>query len=411
MKPEAADETQTAYEIETARFREVLAKGRSSNQLALFDLLVERSRDRRSPKEVELAIALFGNDAMLDSTAGSGVRVYVHRLRKRIDDYYHGKEGPRLVIPKGVYRIVLQDGEATDSDADLPAWLRRLIGLPPALSIGLVLIACACVAFIGWSLWSTASISTASKSGSRQALLGDAAKLSKPLIAVGDSRLLAETPDQRSIRRMILNPEVQTRDDFSEYLKAHPESFYELFDFDLNFAPIGSVEAAWTVQDRLGLTGGATGETGQLVPVSALSADLLESHDIIYVGRLSQLGILESRVFAQSRFRPEGYDGLVDVAKRRKFQGQVYRGEGSASAKDYGYLAVRTGSSGRRMIVLAGIGDSGTNAIVDLMKTPHVISALKRKIGGARNFEALFEVTGSSGAPSQKRLVSVHALN
>ena len=78
------------FRSETARFRKELAKGRSSNQLALFDFLVERSLDERSPKEVEIALEFFGSDATRDSSADSGVRVYVHRLRKRIDHFYAG---------------------------------------------------------------------------------------------------------------------------------------------------------------------------------------------------------------------------------------------------------------------------------------------------------------------------------
>ena len=118
MTAQPPDDSEAIFEAETARFREILAKGRSATQLALFDLLVERSRDPRSPKEIEVALALFGSVATHDAGSDSGVRVYVHRLRKRIDEYYLARTGPRLVIPKGEYRIAL---ERSDRPAQPPS--------------------------------------------------------------------------------------------------------------------------------------------------------------------------------------------------------------------------------------------------------------------------------------------------
>src|SRR5262249_19657690 len=59
--------------------------------------------------EAEIALAVFGKadaDALRDDPVA---RVYVHRLRKRLDEFYlrHGMpSGVRLDIPKGDYRIV-----------------------------------------------------------------------------------------------------------------------------------------------------------------------------------------------------------------------------------------------------------------------------------------------------------------
>ena len=406
-----ADDSQSPYEVETARFREILAKGRSANQLALFDLLVERSRDERSPKEIEIAIALFGNDATLDTTSDSGVRVYVHRLRKRIDDHYRGKEGPRLIIPKGEYRIVLAQAELASAVPAMPGWLTALSRVNPALGAGLLLIACAAIVFLGWSFWSTTPMQASGKVDNRQALLGGSVEPFNPLIVVGDSMLLAETVDQRSIQRMILNPAIRTRDDFGTYLKAHPETFYQLYDFDLNFAPFSAVEAAWAVQGKLYPADGDRAEVSQIIPVSGLKGELLESNDIIFVGRLSQLGPLKSQVFSGSRFQLAGYDRLIDTAKGTVFQGEVYKTGQSATQRDYGYLSVRTSATGRRLIIFSGLGDKAMTAVVGLLAKPHEVAALKRKVRGARHFEALFEVETRSGAPVRRNLIAAYPIS
>jgi len=410
MQPPPPDGNQSAFEAETVRFREVLAKGRSANQLALFDLLVERSRDQRSPKEIEIAIALFGNAATLNANSNSGVRVYVHRLRKRIDEYYHDKSGPRLVIPKGEYRVVLTGSDdLSEPHTAAVRWGQRLM-LNPALSLGLLLIACGTLAFAVWHFWSTTSAGTSRTTVDRQALFDASAEPFAPLIAVGDSMLLAETQDQHSIQRMILNPAVQTREDFGNYLKEHPKSFYQLYDFNLHFAPVAAVETAWAVQGALAPPNGKIAPNITVTPVSSLSTEQLDTRDIIFVGRLSQLGILAPQVFAQSRFRLAGYDRLVDTTDGKLFQGQVYTNEQTGAQKDYGYFAVRSSSSGQRLIIIAGLGDKGTSTIATLLNTPQEIIRLKRKVRAARHFEALFEIQSHSGAPLQRRLIATHIL-
>jgi hypothetical protein len=410
MTAQPPDDSEAIFDAETARFREILAKGRSATQLALFDLLVERSRDRRSPKEIEIALALFGSVATHDSGANSGARVYVHRLRKRIDEYYLARTGPRLVIPKGEYRIALDRSDRRAQPPGRAARLRQALASNPAVTLGLFLIVGAALAFASWNSWPSASTSTPGVARVRQALLGGSADPFDPLIVVGDSMLLAETQDQRGIQRMILNPAVKTREDFGSYLKAHPESFYQLYDFNLNFAPIGAVEAAWTLQDNPDPRGGEGASSSQMLPASALSPDLLAGRDIIFVGRLSQLRVLEPQVFAQSRFRLAAYDQLIDTANGAVSRGQVYVDGQSTAWTDYGYLSVRTSSTGHRLIVLAGLGNTGAAGVVALLNAPQEIVRLRRKLGAAHHFEALFEVRARSGAPEQRRLIAIHAL-
>src|SRR5262245_46265514 len=106
---------------EIARVRESGVLGASGRLVELFDFLATRSADSGPPKEAEIALAVFGkadSEAMRDDPVA---RVYIHRLRKRLDDFYlrHGNpSGVRLDIPKGDYRIVCtsaqEDVAATD---------------------------------------------------------------------------------------------------------------------------------------------------------------------------------------------------------------------------------------------------------------------------------------------------------
>ncbi len=123
---------------EVARLREAKALGASGRLVELFDYLVARSAEDRSPKEAEIALAVFGK-ADADSLRDDPVaRVYIHRLRKRLDDFYlrHGApSGLRLDIPKGDYRIICRStGAPVDLAVMAPAAPEAApaAALPPA---------------------------------------------------------------------------------------------------------------------------------------------------------------------------------------------------------------------------------------------------------------------------------------
>src|SRR5580698_8040671 len=102
------------------RFRATGALGRSQLIQRLFDFLLECSATGRAPKETEVAIEVFGKDGGFDVAQDAMVRVYVHKLRRKLEQYYlaAGRSDPyQLTIPKGAYRIVINDREALAAGA------------------------------------------------------------------------------------------------------------------------------------------------------------------------------------------------------------------------------------------------------------------------------------------------------
>ena len=116
-----------------ARMRASHALGRSKVLEALFEFLLERSRAGASPKEIEIAAAVFGRRADSDLSGDASVRVYVHRLRHKLEVYYTGPgkgELMRLAIPRGDYRIVAEPLAANAAPSTRPRSWRRLVGSP-----------------------------------------------------------------------------------------------------------------------------------------------------------------------------------------------------------------------------------------------------------------------------------------
>src|SRR5580658_2974771 len=106
------------------RIRVTGALGRSRLIQRLFDFLIECSLTGRAPKETEVAIEVFGKDGGFDVAQDAMVRVYVHKLRRKLEEYYSaaGRSDPfQLTLPKGAYRIVIHDRDAlaaADAAAD-----------------------------------------------------------------------------------------------------------------------------------------------------------------------------------------------------------------------------------------------------------------------------------------------------
>ena len=83
------------------------ALGRSHALERLFRFLLAATLEGRTPKELEIADEVFGRSAeSIDQDAS--IRVHIHRLRKKLDEYYRGpgaSQAVRLVIPKAASKV------------------------------------------------------------------------------------------------------------------------------------------------------------------------------------------------------------------------------------------------------------------------------------------------------------------
>jgi hypothetical protein len=83
----------------------VLGEARLRN---LFDYLAKKTLAGQSPKEIAIAIDVFGKTSDFDVSQDALVRVYIHKLRKALDDFYASPGaggGAGLYLPRGEYRL------------------------------------------------------------------------------------------------------------------------------------------------------------------------------------------------------------------------------------------------------------------------------------------------------------------
>ncbi len=106
-------------EEEVARVRQSGLIGETGRLTDLFDYLVKRTLSGDLPRETDIAFDVFGRSAS-DQGEDSSVRVYIHRLRKRIEEVYLRTDQPvaqKLVIPRGEYRLALVNVESAEAQA------------------------------------------------------------------------------------------------------------------------------------------------------------------------------------------------------------------------------------------------------------------------------------------------------
>jgi hypothetical protein len=398
---------------EMARFRAALSASRSTAQLKLFDFLAERSADARAPKEIEIALAVFGGDTGLpDGATDSGARVYVHRLRKRIDEFYAGKDGPRLIIPKGEYRLTLQAPDAAivpqgRFDRAFEALTR------PARWHWFALAGMLCLIVAGAVLLPAADSTDDNARRLASTRFWNGLDESTPItLAAGDSFMLAETRDQNRVDRIIRDEAIQSREQLGQHLKSHPESFYRLYDLDLHFAPVSTALAVWDLQASLPPTRSGKVRRSYVLPLSSADGQALRARTVLYVGRLGDLGQLSAAFRAKSKFVPEGEHAVRDLVSGKvhavSLDGQD--ATNPAASTDLGTITTLRTPDGRRLMFITGIGDLAIADMVRLVSDPEDLEKLEDRSKQGRFYQALFEVRSVDGIQTERRLIATHPL-
>lgn len=377
-----------AFEEQVARVRAAGVLGRSHGLARLFDYLADPVRQGQTLREADMAQDVFGRE--LDLSGDASVRVYVHRLRKKLEAFYAGAgaaEPHRLVIPVGEYRLdVAEAGAAADPgvapERRQPRWLMPL-------AAGLALAALGNVAAWAWLARGTGPARELAQIAATPlwAGLGDERPV---VVVVGDYYIFGDTEHGDGPRRMIRAFEINSPADLDAWLMDNPEFQGRYIDLDTYYTPVGATLA---LRQVMPLVRQAAGDRVQVVTASHLTPDMLKTADIVYVGYLSALRVLQEPVFARSRFSiGSTYDELVDRKTGKTYVSGAGKAQGDRPNRDYGYLASFQGPAGNRFIIVAGNRDIGVMQTAETATNPAAIRALGVKPGAP--LEALYEVDG-----------------
>lgn len=409
-------ELAAATRREIARLRAMGALGESGRLRELFDFLVERSGDAAPPKEVEIAVSVFGKADAETLKDDPVARVYVHRLRKRLDDFYRREgapEGVRLDVPRGQYRIVGVRAGAAEAGPEENAETaeaevqgrRQAAGRRWAVAAAIGIAAMLALNLAVWALLRPGG-ADASAAHPVWAAMDDPSR--PALVVVGDYYMFGELENGMFLRRLVRDFSINSREELLRLRLQDPEAADRYTDVNLQYLPVSVAFALSRI-----MPAAPEGKPVRVALASQLTADMIRDNDILYVGLFSGLSLLRDPVFAESRFAiGESYDEVIDAQT-----GETYVSEGFTPGtyegmyRDYGFFSSFEGPAGNRIVIVAGARDAGVTGVAERVAGPGALRAFDDATGGAASFEALFEVEGQQNISLDARLLAAAPLD
>ncbi|HEX6997655.1 MAG TPA: hypothetical protein VF322_05895 [Gammaproteobacteria bacterium] len=399
------------------------ALGRSRSYARLLEFLAECSAEGRTPKEVEIAVEVFGRGPDFDPSQDSMVRVYAHNLRQKLEHYYatDGRNEPvRLAVARGEYRLVLTgaeqpaDAAAEASAPSPPPPVRRVLGRLTAAAAALVLLAAG--AALGLAIGGLRSSVPESPYAEVAAspvwmpLLDDNLPT---LVVVGDYYIFGELNEWGDVERLVRDFGINSSSDLDELLMFEPDLQMRYMDLDLTYLPRGTAFALIDVLRVLY----ESHKPVRVVSMSELNVAEIKSNHVLYVGYISGLDKLEEFVFASSALKVgDTYDELINKETGTLYTSEAGIPEENRNYRDYGLISTFPGPAGNHFLVVAGTRDAGLMQSAHTLSDPMLIRALEQErpdkdSGRAPAFETLYEVTGFRRTNLDARLVHSAALS
>jgi hypothetical protein len=418
--------------------RQAHVLGRSELMQRLFDYLVNCSLADKAPKEIEVAIEVFARDSAFETTQDAMVRVYIHKLRRKVEEYYLGpgsNEPYRLTIPRGEYRLVLEDvahspnkelvepADATPSITNGEPAIEVLTNPSPTFKWRYVAIAAAALLAVNVLIW---FLAVTPRSAAAQELdrvrdtpmWSAIVKDNQPVtIALGDYYIFGElgTPSVENpdlVRRLVRDFGINSRSDLERMIKDHPEFADRYMDVALRYLPVST---AFALSDVLRLleSNKKNPRQVQLVLASDLTPDMIRSTHVVYIGLLSGMGMLRDIAFTGSQFKiGETYDELINRNTNKLYISQAtLAATTNARYLDYGYFSTFAGPSGCRIVILAGTRDAALMHTAQAISHEQSLHDLTEHANKSENFEALFAVEGIDQINLDGKLLTVDQLD
>ena len=379
------------FEREVERVRASGTIGRSGRLRELFDFLAERGPNGSPATQADIAHEVFGQTEA--GTDDATARVYVHRLRKRLGEFYarEGSDGGRLVVPPGSYELTLERVEERLAGA-APRHNWRRWALP-----AVVLLAIAVAFLVGRQAAAPGSAAEAN------AIWRPFIESDRPIVvAVGDYYMFGEIdPFAPERGRLIRDFSIHSPTDLARAQEVDPDRYERAEDVGLTYLPISSAYGLRSIMPILARHPQAV----EIMPASEVTSETLRSYNVVYIGLVSGMGLLEDVTFDRSGLVVgETYDELTDTRSGRHYRsGEALSRASTRYYRDYGFLSRFRDPGGARVAVVAGARDTGLRGLVPLA-AGRLDGELKDVADGDGGFEAVFEITGQQGADLSSRL-------
>lgn len=411
--------------LEKLLISDQLGKSEASRKLLIY--LVERSLHEHTPKEVEIAVDVFGKGASFNGAEDSVVRVAVRTLRQKLAEYYAAageNDGLQFVIPKGGYRLTVVPVPAQSSAPAVGTAAAAMAGAgitgtgtPVRLrrwAFGAVLLLLALSLLGNLVLWSRDAPAPVDPTRARirsSPVWADVVASQRPLtIVLGDLFMFTQVDSRTGRTLTVRDTQINSSEELRAFLASNPafaaERGQRYVSMVQKSAAVGMASILQIV-DR-------PGRHIEVTVRDELQAEQILNNDIIYVGPLTGLGPLLGYYQSRSRYRYNPADSTLTNIESHK----AFSPEGTLSAErvDYALAAKFAGPNGNHLIVLtSGVRNAGLLQVVRMMTSPAGLDRLERRLRGRPgalpdSFEALLTVAGFRQTDLSADIVEVDAL-
>lgn len=386
----------TAFAAEVARVKSSGVLGEGGRLAELFAFLAGRGASAEPATQIEIAETVFGQAASENDDAT--VRVYIHRLRKRLEDFY-GQDGVedapgKLTIPSGTYALRFLAAEQPRPPLPMHRDPRKWAVWASLAALVLLL----AVAF---------SLGRATEKGAPEVnpIWRPFLESDRPIVVVmGDYYIFGEIdPMNPEAGRLIRDFSINSKTDLARAQESNPARYEMTEDMGLNYLPFSSAYGLTELMPILT----QHHKRVTIMPASQVTSDTFQTSNVVYIGLISGMGLLEDVNFMNSGFSVgESYDELIDGKTRKSYiSGEALSLASARYYRDYGYFTEFMEPGGALVAVVAGARDTGLRGISRILAAPDLPEKVETLAKDDKGFETLFEITGQQGADLSDRLV------
>ena len=366
----------------------------------LLRYLVNATLSKKIPKEITIAIDVFGKDSSFNINKDSTVRYHIHMLRKKLDDYYNSEgktDEIRLMIPIGHYEV--QYISMKNQKVSRFHWILSSIRYLKIIGISALILSNIYLLyrqFYVGRLFRTPL--PADRVEAKDEIWDSFFENNYPiLIILGDDFLLDEYHPVLKRYRQVRDWEIHSENELSNFLIQYPEE--NLWKSEITVIPFGGAN---NLMDILPIIYQFQSNVA-LRMSSRLTLEEIRNHNIIYIGEFYNLRIL-SKIIFKTPIRYQYYpdERLFIIGENADTLNTFLRIEAPYEQRnkynvDYSLLIKIPGFTNENFMFILGFGYGGrlerTKMLGDAELRDGFIAEIRKKIPKFPDyFIAVFEV-------------------
>jgi hypothetical protein len=329
---------------------------------SLLSFLIESNLSNNIPKEITIAIEIFGKDSSFNSNKDSIVRYHIHILRKKLDKYYknEGKTDKyKIIIPKGHYEIKYIPSKSRvfeNYTRIVPLFKRKEV----LFIIILLLINIFFTYFLFFKEQPESAVQNTRVINTEDPIWNSFFDNDYPVtIILGDDFLLDEFCPEYNRYRQVRDWEINSGSDLANFLVQYSDA--RLWKSEITLVPFGGIDNLIHILPIV-----YNYQSDVLLKMSsALSLEEIRNHNIIYMGEFKNLRVLEQIIRKTPiRFQYDPDERIFILDENGDTLNTYLRIEAPYEQKDkynvdYSFLLKMPGFTNENFLFVVGFGYGG----------------------------------------------------